>query len=76
MSNKAVKIYDIITLLNTHAARGATSERAVSPEYLYTREALESYLKHLTERGGIIVEEPVGGPTREPLVWKLLVTMR
>ena len=68
--------YDIITLMNAHFARGRTVGRAPNPEYLHTREALESYLRHLTERGVLIVEEPVNRPRREPPVWKLLVTMR
>lgn len=67
--------YDIITLMNAHTARGRTAGRAPSPEYLHTREAIESYLKHLTGRGVLIVEEPVSRPGRELPVWKLLVTM-
>ncbi|MFQ5856315.1 MAG: MBL fold metallo-hydrolase [Anaerolineae bacterium] len=70
------ELYDIITLMNTHTARGRTTGRAASPEYLHTREAMASYLKHLTERGVLIVEEPVSQPRREPPVWKLLMTMR
>ncbi len=68
--------YDIITLLNAHAARGRAEGRAPSPEYLHTREAFAAYLDHLTERGVVIVEEPVGAPWREVPVWKLLWTMR
>ncbi len=68
--------YDLITLMNTHTARGRTASRAPSPEYLDTYEAISSYLDHLTERGVVIFEEPVSNPRREPPVWKLLVTMR
>ena len=68
--------YDIITLMNAHLARGRTSGRAPSPEYLHTKQAVASYLSHLTDRGVLIVEEPVSRPRREPPVWKLLVTMR
>ena len=68
--------YDMITLMNAHLARGRTAGRAPSPEYLHTREAVTSYLDHLTDRGVLIVEEPVSRPRREPPVWKLLVTMR
>ena len=68
--------FDMITLMNAHSARGRTAGRAPSPEYLDTREAIESYLDHLTDRGIVIVEEPVSRPRREPPVWKLLVTMR
>ena len=68
--------YDMITLMNAHLARGRTAGRAPSPEYLHTREAIESYLTHLTDRGVLIVEEPVSRPRREPPVWKLVWTMR
>lgn len=68
--------YDMITLMNAHRSRGRTAGRAPSPEYLHTREAITSYLDHLTDRGVLIVEEPVSRPRREPPVWKLLVTMR
>ena len=70
------ELYDMITLMNAHSARGRTSGRAPSPEYLDTLEAVESYLSHLTDRGVLIVEEPVSRPRREPPVWKFLVTMR
>ena len=68
--------YDIITLMNAHSARGRAAGRSPSPEYLHTYEAIASYLEHLTERGVLIVEEPVSRPRREPPVWKLLMTMR
>lgn len=69
--------YDIITLLNTHFARGGTEECASSPEYLFTYEALNEYLDHLTARGIILVEEPVTeDPAGEAPVWKFLHTMR
>ena len=67
---------DIITLMNAHGARGATAGRAPSPEYLHTREAIGLYLERLTDRGVLIVEEPVSQPGREPPVWKLVMTMR
>lgn len=67
---------DVITLLNTHFSRGGTAERAASPEYLYTAEAINEYLDTLDEDGVLIVEEPVEWPEREPPVWKLLYTMR
>lgn len=73
---KSDQRYDIITLMNAHNARGHTAGSAPSPEYLHTYEAIESYLKHLTGRGVLIVEEPVNRPERELPVWKLLVTMR
>jgi glyoxylase-like metal-dependent hydrolase (beta-lactamase superfamily II) len=68
--------YDIIALMNAHLARGRTEGRAPSPEYLHTREAIDAYLTHLTDRGVLIVEEPVSRPRRETPVWKLLSTMR
>ncbi|MEE8143706.1 MAG: MBL fold metallo-hydrolase, partial [Planctomycetota bacterium] len=68
--------YDIITLMNAHFARGRTSGRAPCPEYLHTYEALRAYLGRLTERGFLIVEEPMSIPRREPPIWKLLVSMR
>ena len=68
--------YDMITLMNAHSARGRTEGRSPSPEYLHTREAAKAYLQHLTERGVLIVEEPVSRPRREPPVWKFLVTLR
>lgn len=70
------KRYDLITLMNAHLARGRTSGRAPSPEYLDTVEAVGAYLDHLTDRGLLIVEEPVSRPRREPPVWKLVRTMR
>ena len=68
--------YDMITLLNSHFARGRSSGRAPCPEYLHTQEAFSRYLDRLTDRGVVILEEPVGRPHREPPVWKLMVTMR
>ena len=68
--------YDMITLLNTHLARGHTTGRSPSPEYLFTVEAIHEYLDHLTDRGVVLVEEVVNNPQREPPVWKLLWTMR
>ncbi len=67
---------DMITLLNTHLARGPTEGRIPSPEYLYTIEAIHTYLDHLTDRGVLILEEPIAGPDREPPVWRILETMR
>ena len=68
--------YDMITLMNAHLARGRTAGRSPSPEYLDTREAIQSYLRLLTDRGVLNVEEPVSRPRREPPVWKLVGTMR
>lgn len=68
--------YDMITLLNTHRARGRTTGRSSSPEYLYTASAIHEYLDHLSDDGLIVVEEPVSRPRREPPVWKLVQTMR
>jgi len=70
------KKYDMITLMNAHQARGRMAGRAPSPEYLNTLEAVTSYLHHLTDRGVLIVEEPVSVPRREPPVWKFVNTMR
>ena len=74
--NQDRRRYDIITLMNAHSARGHASGSTPSPEYLHTVEAMESYLDHLTDRGVVVVEEPVGAPRREPPIWKLLATMR
>ena len=68
--------YDIITLLNTHSARGKSAGRSPSPEYLHTEESIAACLDHLTDRGIIVYEEPVNRPNREPPVWKLLLSMR
>jgi predicted membrane-bound spermidine synthase len=71
--------FDMITLENTHFNRGwdiAATGREPSPEYLYTSEALHSYLDHLTSDGVVVVEEPVFVSSREVPVWKLLFTMR
>jgi len=71
--------FDMITLENTHFNRGwgtAGTGREPTPEYLYTSEALHSYLDHLTSNGVIVVEEPVFISSREVPVWKLLFTMR
>jgi predicted membrane-bound spermidine synthase len=71
--------FDMITLENTHFNRGwgtAGTGREPTPEYLYTSEALHSYLDHLTSNGVVVVEEPVFISSREIPVWKLLFTMR
>jgi predicted membrane-bound spermidine synthase len=71
--------FDIITLENTHFNRGwgtAGTGREPTPEYLYTSEALHSYLDHLSNNGLVVVEEPVFVSSREIPVWKLLFTMR
>ena len=71
--------FDMITLENTHFNRGWGTEgtgREPTPEYLYTSEALHSYLDHLTSNGVVVVEEPVFISSREVPVWKLLFTMR
>jgi len=71
--------FDMITLENTHFNRGwgtAGTGREPTPEYLYTSEAIHSYLDHLTSNGVIVVEEPVFVSSREIPVWKLLFTMR
>jgi len=71
--------FDMITLENTHLNRGWGTEgtgREPTPEYLYTSEALHSYLDHLTNNGVMVVEEPVFISSREVPVWKLLFTMR
>ncbi|MBW1790214.1 MAG: hypothetical protein JRK53_26990, partial [Deltaproteobacteria bacterium] len=62
--------FDMITLMNAHSARGRTSGRGPSPEYLHTYEAMQAYLERLTDRGVVIVEEPVSNPRREPPIWK------
>jgi predicted membrane-bound spermidine synthase len=71
--------FDMITLENTHFNRGwgtAGEGREPTPEYLYTTQALHSYLDHLTSNGVVVVEEPVFASSREVPVWKLLFTMR
>src|SRR5512136_1889008 len=71
--------FDMITLDNTHFNRGWGTDgggREPTPEYLYTSEALHSYLDHLTGNGIVVVEEPVFISSREVPVWKLLFTMR
>lgn len=68
--------FDIIALMNAHIARGRTAGRAPSPEYLHTLEAIDTYLSRLTDRGMLIVEEPVSRIRREVPVWKLVATMR
>jgi predicted membrane-bound spermidine synthase len=71
--------FDMITLENTHFNRGwgtAGTGREPTPEYLYTAQALHSYLDHLTTSGVVVVEEPVFVSSREVPVWKLLFTMR
>jgi hypothetical protein len=71
--------FDMITLENTHFNRGwgtAGEGREPTPEYLYTSQALHSYLDHLTSNGVVVVEEPVFTSSREVPVWKLLFTMR
>ncbi|MGQ9546703.1 MAG: hypothetical protein ACUVTR_06065 [Dehalococcoidia bacterium] len=71
--------FDMITLENTHFNRGwgtAGKGREPTPEYLYTSQALHSYLDRLTSDGVVVVEEPVFTSSREVPVWKLLFTMR
>jgi len=71
--------FDMITMENTHFNRGwgtAGEGREPTPEYLYTAQALQSYLDHLTSNGVVVVEEPVFTSSREVPVWKLLFTMR
>jgi hypothetical protein len=71
--------FDMITLENTHFNRGWGTRgegREPTPEYLYTFEALDSYLDHLSGDGVVVVEEPVFVSSREVPVWKLLFTMR
>jgi len=71
--------FDMITLENTHCDRGSDTAgegREPTPEYLYTAQALQSYLDHLTTNGVVVVEEPVFNRPREVPVWKLLYTMR
>ncbi len=68
--------FDMITLMNSHFAKGYVKGRSASPEYLQTVEAFEAYLRVLTDRGMVVIEEPIGTPEREPQVWKLLVSMR
>ena len=74
--NQSTQRFDMITLMNTHAARGKTSGAAASPEFLHTHEAITAYLDRLTDRGIVIWEEPTGRPRSEPHIWKLLVTAR
>jgi len=68
--------FDMIALMNVHFARGTAPRRAASPEYLHTAEAINSYLDHLTDRGVVIVEEPIRSLEQELAVRKLLATMR
>ena len=68
--------YDIITLMNAHSALGGARGRGPATEYLHTLEAFRDYLDHLSDRGVIIVEEPMPEPASEPPVWKQVLTMR
>ncbi len=68
--------FEMITLLNTHTKFGRTQGAASNPEYLFTQEAVSSYLDHLSDQGVVNIEEPVNKPIRELPVWKLLRTMR
>ena len=70
--------FDIITLENTHSKRGYDERiegREPAPEYLYTSEALHSYLDHLSDNGVVVIEEPLSISSWES-VCKLLFTMR
>ncbi|MBF0622805.1 MAG: MBL fold metallo-hydrolase [Magnetococcales bacterium] len=69
-------VYDMITLLNTHHSRGSLSGRAPSPENLYSIETIHHYLDRLSDDGLILIEHPTGSPQHEPVIWKMLTTMR
>ncbi|MEK8023040.1 MAG: hypothetical protein AAB229_04450 [Candidatus Hydrogenedentota bacterium] len=69
--------YDFITLLNAHFSRGTTRGREPVPEYLHTVDAARAYFSHLTDRGFLVIEEPIGmTAAREAPVWKILSTLR
>lgn len=68
--------FDMITLMNAHFAKGYTTGRSASAEYLQTVEAMRSYLRVLTDRGVVNIEEPISRPERETQVYKLLQTMK
>ncbi len=68
--------YDVLTLLNAHTARGRAHYSGVSAEYLHTKEAVREYWDHMTPRGFLSIEEPADRPSKEPGIWKFLVTMR
>ncbi len=68
--------FDIITLLNTHFARGSIKGREPYPEYLYTSEVINHYMDNLSENGILVLEELFNNPVYEVPSWKLLFTMR
>jgi len=51
--------FDIITLMNSHMAR--QSGIIGPPEFLHTREAMDAYWDHLTEKGFMVFEEKYYG---------------
>lgn len=64
--------YDLITLINTHMMR--TVGHFGPPEYLHTREAVEQYWKHLTDRGTIVLEERLVNEEAENGIVRILET--
>lgn len=74
--HQSKETFDMITLLNTHVARGSIKGRIPSPEYLYTKEAFHAYFDRLSEKGRIIIEDPISSVLTEYALWKMLWTIR
>lgn len=49
------KKYDLITLMNTHMVKSI--DYFGGPEFLITEESVQSYFKHLTPNGHVMIEE-------------------
>lgn len=68
--------YDLIALLSTHNTIDCTFGRMASPEKLYTYEAINSYLNRLSPKGILSINETVAKDRCEPIIWKMVYTMR
>ncbi len=66
--------FDIMTFMNTHS-RGRIRENVGQPEYLYTVQAFEDVLRHLTDRGFAIYEEVRTYKGYDPVIFRIFETL-
>ncbi|MBT3219327.1 MAG: hypothetical protein HN348_09575 [Proteobacteria bacterium] len=67
-------VYEQITMMNAHIGRGTSGGREADPEFIHTREAIELYLDHLSDRGVINWEEPARSNEGHRVTGRLIAT--
>ncbi len=68
------RVYDQITMMNSHIGRGTSGGREADPEFIHTKEAMHLYFDRLSDRGIINWEEPARSNDKHRVTGRLIST--